>query len=244
MNIKRILTAFVCCIACAVPVTAKAVNNCGQACLIGEIGSHSRWQTADDAIEIDGDAKYEYTWNVSGDIEYLALCITPNGGYTNFNSITFPNLNVRIDEVWIDGEKNEDYKMNPNSADMNYFEDGAGITRIYLKNGDTPADINDLDGNDKIEKSIRVVFTVSGLGTDGTSNFVDITPPTEESKPVSQTTKAVITASSVSATTTLTPVPDIDKSAPTGDKNIGIVIILAELSCFTLIISKSGKKKE
>ncbi len=248
MNIKRILTAFVCCMACAVPFSANASGSYGKAYLIGEIGSESNWTVTDDAVKIDGDAKYEYTWNTSGDIEYLALCITPDGGYTNFNSITFPNLDIAVEEIWIDGEKIEDYEMSLNSVDMNYFSDGAGITRVYIKNGNTPADINDIDSNDSISKSIRVVFNVSGLGADGTSNYVPDEQPqttaiTEKTKTV--TTVATTTHSTaISVISTLTAVPDIDKSAPTGDKGIGFAILALELSSLTLMMSGLGKKKK
>jgi len=249
MNIKRILTAFVCCMVCAVPFSANASGNYGKAYLIGEIGLESNWTVADDAVKIDGDAKYEYTWNTSGDIKYIALCITPDGGYTNFNSITFPNLNVDIEEIWIDGEKIEDYEMSLNSVDMNYFSDGAGITRVYIKNGNTPADINDIDSSDSISKSIRVVFNVSGLGLDGTSNYVpDEQPQTTEATETTKTTTATVAETTNNTTTsvisTLTAVPNIDKSAPTGDKGTGFAILAIELSSLTLMMSKSGKKKK
>lgn len=244
MNIKGILTAFVCCIAFAVPVSANAAGNYGEACLIGEIGSESNWSVADDSIGIDGDAKYEYTWNTTGDIEYLALCITPAGEYSNFNSITFPSLSVDINELWIDGTKIEDYQTGINSADMNYFSDGSGITRIYLKNGNTPADINDLAGNDSIKKSVRIVFTVSGLGKEGTSNFVEqpeTSATSEAKKTTAITTTTTTTTVKTTALTSSTPVPDIDQSAPTGDKGIGTVLALAAVSATALIISKSKK---
>ncbi len=244
MNIKGILTAFVCCIACAVPVSANASGNYGEAYLIGEIGSESNWSVADDSVEIDGDAKYEYTWNATGDIEYLALCITPSGEYGNFNSITFPSLDVELNELWIDGAKIEDYEMGSNSSDMNYFSDGSGITRVYLKTGNTPADINDLAGNDSIKKSIRIVFTVSGLGKEGTSNFVEVeqtekseTSATSEVKKTETTTATT----KVTAITSSTTAPDIDSSAPTGDKGIATALAFTVLSASALIILKSKR---
>ena len=246
MNIKGILTAFVCCIACAVPVSANASGNYGEAYLIGEIGSESNWSVADDSVEIDGDAKYEYTWNATGDIEYLALCITPSGEYRNFNSITFPSLSVDIDELWIDGARIEDYEMGSNSADMNYFSDGSGITRVYLKTGNTPADINDLAGNDSIKKSIRIVFTVSGLGKEGTSNFVEVRQPEKaETSATSEVKKTETTTATtkVTAVTSSTTAPDIDSSAPTGDQGIATVLAVTAVSATVLAFSKSKRKK-
>lgn len=258
MNIKKFLTAFCCCLMTISPLSANAAGKtCGKAYLIGEIGSQSNWSASDNSIKIDGDAKYEYTWNTSGDIEYLALCISPDGGYSNFNIITFPKLSVEINEVWVDDKKIDSYKMNPNAADLNYFSDGKGITRIYLKNGTTPADINDISEDDSIEKSVRVVFTVSGTGADGTSNFVPVevpeeTKPTSATKPAS-TTKATSakkqTETTTSRTTTANPVSSsdissIDKSAPTGDNGTGLSAAAIVLSGLTLMILKSGKKKD
>lgn len=253
MNIKKFLGAFICCIisVSAIPVNAEAADKkaYGNACLIGEIGSESNWGTAEDSIKIDGDAKYEYTWNAKGDIDYLALSITPAEKTYNFNSITFPNLDISIDEIWIDGNKFDDYEMNPNSVDLNYFENGAGISRIYLMNGNTPASINDLGDNKSISKSIRVVFTVSGLGEDGNSNYVHVEEPSTEQVTVPvQTAAPVKTASSVttllSATTTTvsTPVPDIAESAPTGDNGVKSAAAFLALSGAAIILSKSRKK--
>lgn len=248
MNIKGVLTAFACCIAFVVPVSVNASGNYGKACLIGEIGSDSNWTVADDSISIDGDAKYEYTWNARGDINYLALCITPAGQYSDFNIINFPKLSVAVDELWIDGKKIEDYEMGSNSADFNYFSDGSGVTRIYLKNGNTPADINDLAGNDSIEKSVRVVFTVSGLGEKGTSNFSEVKESDKtETKAVTKSEQTVTTVTTTTVKTvssSSTAVPDIDKSAPTGDKGAGTAILfIATASATALAVSKSKKKK-
>lgn len=250
MNIKGVLTAFACCIAFVVPVSASASGNYGKACLIGEIGSESNWTVADDSISIDGDAKYEYTWNAKGDINYLALCITPAGQYSDFNIINFPKLSVEVNELWIDGKKVDDYEMGSNSADFNYFSDGSAVTRIYLKNGNTSADINDLAGNESIEKSVRVVFTVSGLGEKGTSNFSEVTETTTKAEKETTevikttTTTTYITTATSSSSVSSTAVPDIDKSAPTGDKGAGTAIVfIATASATALAVSKFKKKK-
>lgn len=248
MNIKGVLTAFACCIAFVVPVSASASGNYGKACLIGEIGSESNWTVADDSISIDGDAKYEYTWNTKGDINYLALCITPAGQYSDFNIINFPKLSVEVNELWIDGKKVDDYEMGSNSADFNYFSDGSAVTRIYLKNGNTSADINDLAGNESIEKSVRVVFTVSGLGEKGTSNFSEVTETTKAEKETTEviktTTATTYITTATSSSVSSTAVPDIDKSAPTGDKGAGTAIVfIATASATALAVSKFKKKK-
>lgn len=265
MDIKKFFSVLTCLaipvmINSIYPVDAKAENRVyGKAYLIGETDSFDNWEVSDDAIKIDGDAKYEYTWNVpfgkEAEIKYLALNIVPAKNISGFNIITFPELDVKIDEVWIDDIMLEDYNMNKNAVDMNYFQDGKGITRIYIKDGDTTTDINDLPSDLKVNKNIRVVFTVSGFNESGTSNYIPIestVQATVTSTPVTNkitnriTTKTTTISKSLSSSTSSAPV-SIDMSAPTGDNDIKFTLSVMAMSGIALFISnsklKSGKKK-
>lgn len=155
----------------------------GQAYIIGAIGETDRW-SADEQTEagstvaaIDGDAQYEVTWKVeegggTDTVQFLAICIAPAGDADNFTSDTFPNLEVTLDEVWIDGKKLKNYTSSSNAVNTKYYDNG-GFTRIYLHDEWTGTKVADLPSATDITTEVRVKFTVSGIGYEGTSNVTE-----------------------------------------------------------------------
>ena len=81
--------------------------------LSGQMGTYSQWKE-EDAIangstvaNIDGNAQYEATWNITGDgtgsIEFLILQISGSDSssedYKNFTADQYPDLKITVDEV-------------------------------------------------------------------------------------------------------------------------------------------------
>lgn len=128
------------------------VGTIGTATIIGNIGATGVWG-ADEITEgsktanIDGDAQYEVVWNVTDGgtdtLEFLAVQIP------GLSSDKYENLAVKVDGVYIDGKAVENYETSAAAIDLNYVE-GTVDTAIT--------------------QSLKVVFTVSGTGKDGTSN--------------------------------------------------------------------------
>ena len=116
---------------------------------------------------IDGDAQYEVVWNVTDGgtdtLEFLAVQIP---GLSNDK---YENLAVKVDGVYIDGKAVENYETSAAAIDLNYVE-GTAATRIYLIDQWAGTGVEDLAADTAITQSLKVVFTVSGTGKDGTSN--------------------------------------------------------------------------
>ena len=148
------------------------VGTIGTAALIGNIGATGVWG-ADEITEgsktadIDGDAQYEVVWNVTDGgtdtLEFLAVQIP------GLTSDKYENLAVKVDGVYIDGKPVENYKTSEAAIDLNYLE-GTGATRIYLIDEWAGTGVADIASDTAITQSLKVVFTVSGTGKDGTSN--------------------------------------------------------------------------
>ena len=148
------------------------VGTIGTATIIGNIGATGVWG-ADEITEgsktanIDGDAQYEVVWNVTDGgtdtLEFLAVQIP---GLSNDK---YENLAVKVDGVYIDGKAVENYETSAAAIDLNYVE-GTAATRIYLIDQWAGTRVEDLAADTAITQSLKVVFTVSGTGNDGTSN--------------------------------------------------------------------------
>lgn len=139
---------------------------------IGNIGATGVWG-ADEITEgsktanIDGDAQYEVVWNVTDGgtdtLEFLAVQIP------GLSSDKYENLAVKVDGVYIDGKAVGNYETSAAAIDLNYVE-GTAATRIYLIDQWAGTGVEDLAADTAITQSLKVVFTVSGTGKDGTSN--------------------------------------------------------------------------
>lgn len=148
------------------------VGTIGTATIIGNIGATGVWG-ADEITEgsktanIDGDAQYEVVWNVTDGgtdtLEFLAVQIP------GLSSDKYENLAVKVDGVYIDGKAVENYETSAAAIDLNYVE-GTVATRIYLIDQWAGTGVEDLAADTAITQSLKVVFTVSGTGKDGTSN--------------------------------------------------------------------------
>lgn len=148
------------------------VGTIGTATIIGNIGATGVWG-ADEITEgsktanIDGDAQYEVVWNVTDGgtdtLEFLAVQIP------GLSSDKYENLAVKVDGVYIDGKAVENYETSAAAIDLNYVE-GTAATRIYLIDQWAGTGVEDLAADTAITQSLKVVFTVSGTGKDGTSN--------------------------------------------------------------------------
>ena len=168
--------------------SASAADALGVAYIGGGLGAEQRWNAADQeaagstVATVDGNAQYEVTWKVpenggTDTVQFLAVMIKPADGVDNFNIDTFPNLSLSVDEVWIDGTK-LDYTASADAINTNYYENGEGYSRIYLTNDWVEPKIYDLPMATNITQEVKVVFTVSGLDTDGTSNVTKNEPST------------------------------------------------------------------
>lgn len=162
-------------------MTASAEGEIAQAYFIGQFGAETaNWAPGDNSgvttASVTGDAQYEVTWNLSnadgatetGDSWFLAVCISPTNGTENFTTDTFADLKVSLDEVYVNGKK-LDYTVSSDAINTAYYENGPGVTRLYLHNDWVAPKITDL-ASGTIEGSIKAVFTVSGTGLTGTSN--------------------------------------------------------------------------
>jgi len=145
----------------------------GTASIIGAIGATSVWG-ADEVTEgskvanVNGDAQYEVVWNVTDGgtdgIEFLAVQIP------GLSSDKYADLAVKVDGVYVDGNEVEGYTTSADAINLAYTEGGAACTRIYLIDGWAGTGVADIAADTAITSSLKVVFTVSGTGIEGTSN--------------------------------------------------------------------------
>lgn len=188
----------------------------GIATFIGILGMDSCWGYEDvnslsKAANITGDAQYEVIWDVSESggatdaLMFLAVEIDPVAGIESFTTDDFPDLEVTIDEVWIDNTLVENYSTSENAVNTQYYEVD-GVTRLYLHDDWTGTDVADLPDDTTIVDNIRVKFTVSGLGTEGISN-VSPDPEPEITTTTTTTTTTTATTSTTTTTTTTTTAP-------------------------------------
>ncbi|MGN1481785.1 hypothetical protein [Porcipelethomonas sp.] len=214
MRLKKIIAAVSACAVAALSMAAMTVNVgaaavVGKAIVAGQMGVYTQWDTSaanangSTIAEIDGNAQYEATWNITGSgassIDMLMLEIsgadTNNADIKDFTSTKYPNLSISIDEVWIDGIKIMSYTTSADATDYNYYQDNLGKARVYLSsNQATPKLCQDIQTNTAVTQQVRVVFTVSGLDTVGTSNVTESPLTTESTTPPTEaaTTEALI----------------------------------------------------
>lgn len=215
--------------AMAIPSASAAGDVKGNAFFIGNLGGETVWHleevNADSkTAAVDGDAQYEVEWvpqNGGTDtVQFLAVCIAPADGVDNFGTSTFPDLEVTLDEVWIDGQK-LDYTASADAVTTSYFEGSAGVTRIYLHDEWAGTNVADLPGDTAITESVKVRFTVSGLGVEGTSNVTEDPDPTEP--PTGEPTDPAVTTTTAAAggDTTTTTAKDGDTTTTTTAKGNG-----------------------
>lgn len=205
--------------------SASAADEIAKAYFIGSVGAASNWKEGENSgaavTSIDGDAQYQVTWDFSeatntgsGGDWFLAAVITPDDTSSNFTTDTYPNLTVTLDEVYVDGNLITGYDAS-NAVNTSYYEGGAGVTRIYINS--SWADGKTLLFDDKdIESQIKVVFTVSGLGVDGTSNVTKDEPSTTTT--AADSTVTTTTAASGDDKTTTTAAKGGDKTTTTAAK--------------------------
>lgn len=172
----------------AVSVSAEASEPAAiaQAMLSGQMGTYSQWEVSDaeangsTVANINGNAKYEATWDITGDgtdsIQFLILQI--KGIDNEFCSYSYPDLGVTIDEIYID---NIPYTFTDNAdAYTLAWSEGSNHVRVFL------TDTWSINGSGNlgiaapangITTQVKVVFTVSGLYNDGTSNVTEVVTP-------------------------------------------------------------------
>ena len=245
MKVKKIITALTACSAllfssvAATTVTAEPTLPT-KAFICGEIGSSSVW-TADSATmgstvpEISGDAQYMAEWKVAGDggateLNFLALSIP------NVTSDNYPDINVNVTAIYIDGVAVPNYKMSANALNTAYYEAGRDPeTRVYFYDGLKGTNVADLPKLTTIKESIKVIFTVSGTGQYGASNVAGNIIETQETTSPDPTT----TTESDIYTTTM-------PSTVTGEGD-GIVALAAAGMIITVgaaVLSKVKFKKK
>lgn len=221
--------------------SASAADQIGQAALQGSFGTESSWDfsgTKASVATIDGDAQYEVKWTVSeattpGDSCFLTVVIDPVG-IDNFTTATLTNLTASLDKVYVDGTEITGFDASA-AVDTNYYEgSNPGRTRIYLR-GDWAGNATRVLANDQaIESEIKVLFTVSGTGQEGTSNVT----PTETETSAAETTTTTAGNKESSSTTTTTKAADNKStttaaavtSANTGDAGVGVAVAVMALA--------------
>ncbi|MGN0613659.1 MAG: hypothetical protein ACI4JB_07120 [Porcipelethomonas sp.] len=186
MKIKNIAAVISLCSAMLLPAlpanAAEALPT--TAYISGQLGTTEVWSPDDTTIgstvaEINGDAQYEAEWKVSdagaSELTFLALSIP------NITSDSYPDINVNVTAVYIDGVKTG-YTMSPNAINTAYYEAGKDPeTRVYLYDGLNGTNVADLPQATPVKESIKVVFTVTGTGQFGTSNIAENVLETEPS---------------------------------------------------------------
>lgn len=201
MTMKKMFSAVSAAALLTAAVAATAVNASAEtetdvlanAVLSGQMGTYSQWDAEAAAANnstiaaIDGNAQYEATWNITGDgtasIEFLILEI--RGTTEKFTKDTYQGLGITIDEIYIDGES---YAFTANDAAINYkyYESDVKTgTRVYLTDawGINEGNTMGVASDTVVTSEIKVIFTISGLYNDGTSNVTETTKPTDPTDP-------------------------------------------------------------
>lgn len=269
MKLKRFIAAVSACAVAAISMAAMTVNVgaaavVGKAIVAGQMGVYTQWDLStavangSTIAEIDGNAQYEATWNITGggadSIDMLMLEIsgadTNNADIKDFTSTKYPNLSITIDEVWIDGIRIMSYATSADAADYNYYEDNFGKARVYLSsNQATPKLCQDIQTNTSVTQQVRVLFTVSGLDTVGTSNVTS--SPTDSTFPTEATTSTdpnALTTQSNGLAGGFGNVTTAVDAATTGDGGIAAIAIAGlAVTAGAAALSKvkfKGKKKK
>ncbi len=242
MKIKKIIAALTLCGAMVFPgFKVSAVNSLPtKGYISGTIGTTSV-ETADNATigsivaDIDGDAQYQAEWVVTDAgaqslSSYIALSIP------NLTSDGYPDISVKITEVYIDGVK-IDYTMSPNAVNTAKYVAGRDPeTRVYLFDSVDGTNVADIPQNTPITKSLKVIFTVSGTGDYGTSNIDSNTIPEETT---------ATTSNEYASTDTTTATTVAEPSSTTGDAGIAVAAVVGlTVTAGAAILSKVKLRKK
>lgn len=220
-----------------------------KAYICGEIGSSAVWDADNTTFgstvaEVNGDAQYEAEWKVADDggateLTFLALSLP------NITSDSYPEIDVNVTAVYIDGVEVSNYKMSANAINTAYYEAGRDPeTRVYLYDGLKGTNVADLPKLTQIKDSIKVIFTVTGTGQYGTSNVQTCIIETQEStqdtseNTTSDTTEAESTEATVNTS-------DIVESTTTGDEGFAVAAAAGlVITAGAAILSKVKIKKK
>lgn len=242
MKLKNIITTFSACLAVALSsLTVTAEDKLPtKAYICGQIGSSSVWDadnTTPNSIvaEVNGDAQYQAEWKVADDggatqLTLLALSLP------NITSDSYPDIDVNINRVIIDGVEVPNYKMSPNAINTAYYEAGRDPeTRVYLYDEVKGTNVADLPKLTQIKSSIKVIFTVTGTGQYGTSNIEENLLPTQETTATEETT----------VETTTSDVSNTLPSSTTGDAGVAVAAAAGlVITAGAAILSKVKFKKK
>lgn len=242
----------------AMSFSASAADQIADAYLAGSFGTESNWNPGENAgvsvATVDGDAQYECVWKVAettntGDNWFITVVIKPVEGVDNFTTATFPDLNVTLDEVWVDGVEITDFDASK-AIDTNYYENSVGVTRVYIR-GDWASNPTKIIEDRDIESEVKVRFTVSGLGVEGTSNVTADPQPEETTTttaaPAGDTTTTTTTAKPAAdgKTTTAKPAGGAttttakkEASAATGDMGVGLAVAAIAVAGAAAFVSR------
>lgn len=244
MKVRNIFTALSVCamvVFSNASMTATAAEGIPtKAYICGEIGATSVWDVdnttpGSTVADVNGDAQYQVEWKVTdgGATELSLIAIS----LPNVTSDSYKDIDVNINNVYIDGVEVQGYKMSANAINTAYYEAGRDPeTRVYLYDGLKGTNVADLPKATEIKDSIKVVFTVTGTGYYGTSNIEANQLPTEA------TTAATETSTSTTTTDMTYNIP----SSTTGvDETVAAVAAAGlVLTAGAAVISKVKIKKK
>lgn len=162
--------------------TASEREIIANAYMFGMIGADSCWGLSEvndssTAAYITGDGQYTVEWVISGEgadkLQFLAVCLDPADG-DDFTRVTYPDLFITVDQVWVDGVQFEGYQSSANAVNYGYYESSKGVTRIYLHDEWAGTGVKDIPDDMPVYQSVKVVFTVGGLGGDASETVAGI----------------------------------------------------------------------
>ncbi len=162
--------------------------------MFGMIGAEGCWGLSEvndssTAAYITGDGQYTVEWVLEGggtdSLQFLAVCIAGADG-EDFTRVAYPDLFITVNQVWIDGVQYEDYQTSANAVNYSYYEGSQGVTRIYLHDQWAGSGVADVPADTSVLQSVKVVFTVGGLGGDASETVANVIVEsgTDEGKPM------------------------------------------------------------
>ncbi len=187
----------------AMTFSASAADEIASATIMGSFGTESNWGGEEanpnvSVASITGDGQYELTWTLAeatntGDQGFFVTVVISPTSVDNFTTDTLENLNVTLDEVWVDGAQLTGYDAST-AVDMAYYETATGVTRIYLR-GDWAGNTTQiLTDNMDITTDIKVVFSVDGTSLDSGEDVTDPETPENPETPEVPTSDAMAVA--------------------------------------------------
>ncbi len=173
--------------------SASAAGEIAVAQICGQFGTYQYWgpdkvtgACSGTSAAIDGNAQYQATISIdeeggSETMEFLILEIkgaNTTADNAEFTSDMYPDLNITVDSISVDGAEYS-FTDNADAYKLAWYE-GSGHVRIFLTDTWNINGGNDLGLQTTVTDEIKVVFTVSGLYNDGTSNVTEDAPVDEE----------------------------------------------------------------